>query len=82
MRANKASKFPWANPKSLTGRLLLASLLWLMLALTVGGILLSAAFRDHVETETDDRLSQTMDSMIGVSDIGDDGTIVFSRPLS
>ncbi len=82
MRAHKASKFLWVNPKSLTGRLLLASLLWLFLALTLGGILLSAAFRDHSEIETDGRLSQTMDTMVGVSDIGDDGTIVFSRPLS
>jgi len=82
MKENKQPKIPWANPRSLTGRLLAISMVWLFLALTVGGILLSAAFRDHVEMETDARLSQTMDSMIGASDIAEDGRITFSRPLS
>ena len=82
MRGNKPLKVPWANPKSLTGRLLVVSMLWLFLALTLGGILLSAAFRDHVETETDERLSQTMDSMVGASDIDEDGRVVFSRTLN
>jgi len=82
MRDNKPAKIPWANPRSLAGRLLIISMLWLFVALTVGGMLLSAAFRDHVETETDDRLSQAMDSMIGASDFAEDGRIIFSRPLS
>lgn len=82
MKANSPSLRPWLNPKSITGRLLLASLVWVFLLLVVGGVVLSAVFRDHVETEFDLRLRQTMDTMIGVSDVDAEGHITFSRSLS
>lgn len=82
MKKINLAKAPWANSKSLTGRLLIASSLWVLLGLAAGGFLLSAAFRDHVETETDARLRQILDSMVGVSDLDADGNIFFTRPLN
>lgn len=73
---------PWANSKSLTGRLLIASSLWVLLGLAAGGFLLSSAFQDHVETEMDARLRQILDSMVGVSDLDAEGNIFFTRPLN
>lgn len=82
MRLRKLKSIPWANPKSLTGRLLAASLVWVVFGLVVGGLLLSAAFRAHVESETDERLAQVMDSMVGVSDLDAGGNIYFTQPLN
>ena len=82
MPPSKIRKILWANPKSLTGRLLAASLIWVLLMSVVGGLLLSAAFRDHVENEFDERLQRTMDSMIGTSDVDAEGAITFSRVLA
>lgn len=72
----------WVNPRSLTSRLLLVSGLWTALALGAGGFLLSAAFRDFVETGFDARLTQTLDSMIGASEIAPEGFVRFNRPLA
>lgn len=82
MRKINLRKAPWANSKSLTGRLLIASSLWVLLGLAAGGFLLSAAFQDHVETEMDTRLRQILDSMVGVSDLDENGNIFFTRPLN
>lgn len=82
MRKINLAKAPWANSKSLTGRLLIASSLWVLLGLAAGGFLLSAAFQNHVETEMDARLRQILDSMVGVSDLDGDGNIFFTRPLN
>ena len=56
--------------------------LWTAVALGAGGFLLSAAFRDFVETGFDKRLTQTIDSMIGASEIAPQGYVRFSRPLA
>ncbi len=82
MKPSKPTKPLWADPKSLTGRLFIASILWLVFALGLGGVLLSAAFRDHVDAELDERLQLTMDSMVGISDFDENGKIYFTRPLS
>ncbi len=56
--------------------------LWTALALGAGGFLLSAAFRDFVQTGFDARLTQTLDSMIGASELAPEGFVRFNRPLS
>lgn len=82
MRKLKFTTPVWLHPKSLTGRLLFISLAWLVIALTLGGYLISNAFRSHVEEELDSRLGQTLDVMVGMSDFDGQGNIVFSRDLS
>lgn len=82
MRKLKLSAPVWLHPKSLTGRLLFISLAWLVIALALGGYLISNAFRTHVEEELDSRLSQTLDVMVGMSDFDEQGNIYFSRDLS
>lgn len=44
--------------------------------------MLSAAFRDFVETGFDRRLTQTIDSMVGASEIAPEGFVRFIRPLA
>ncbi len=56
--------------------------LWTALALGAGGFLLSAAFRDFVQTGFDQRLTQTIDSMIGASEVAPQGFVRFTRPLA
>lgn len=72
----------WVNPRSLTSRLLLVAGLWTALALGAGGFLLSAAFRDFVQTGFDQRLTQTIDSMVGASEVAPEGFVRFNRPLA
>jgi len=70
-----------AFARSLTLRLLLAASVWLAATLTAGGLTLLQAFRDHVVTDFDARLTQTLDHMIGASEIVD-GVVRFTRPLA
>ena len=56
-------------------------MLWLVLALGVGGLVLSAAFRDYVQSDFEAMLTQTMDAMIGVSEIAPNGQVRFLRPI-
>ncbi|MEE8371938.1 MAG: sensor histidine kinase [Sphingomonadales bacterium] len=78
----KARRPLWLNPGSLTGRLLMAAGLWTLLALGLGGVMLSAVFRDFVESEFDERLVDTIDSMVGASEVASEGYVRFLRPLS
>lgn len=72
----------WLTARSLTGRLLLISLVWLVVALILGGYLISDAFHDHIETEFDAKLTDTLDALIGMSDVGRSGALTFTRDLS
>lgn len=72
----------WRMPNSLTARLLLAAGLWTVAALTIGGIVLAAVFRDHVQRTFDERLQQSLDAMVGVSELDASGDLYFLRPLS
>lgn len=72
----------WLTGRSLTGRLLLISLIWLFIALSLGGYLISDAFHDHVENEFDARLAETLDALIGTSDLDRAGALGFTRELS
>ncbi len=60
---------------------MLAAGLWMIAALVVGGFVLSAAFRDYVQSDFEAMLSQTIDAMIGISEIAPDGRVRFLRPI-
>lgn len=63
--------------------MLIAAGLWTLGALFAGGFLISAAFRDHVETEHDFRLQRVLDSMVGIAELDEDtGVIRFDRELN
>lgn len=47
----------------------------------MGGYVLSNAFRDYVQSDFEAMLVQTIDSMIGISEIAPDGRIRFIRPI-
>ncbi len=66
---------------SLTGRLLVAAALWSVLALAIGGYILSFAFRSYVLSDVDARLEAQIDTMVGVSELAPDGMLRFTRPL-
>ena len=66
---------------TLTGRLILAAVVWSTLALLVGGYVLSLAFREYVLADTDARLEGLMDTMVGIAEVSPDGVLRFSRPL-
>ncbi len=67
--------------RSLTVRLLLLALVWLAAALSVGGYVLSLAFRDYVVSDFDARLSEILDHMVGASAL-DQGMLRFTRPIA
>ncbi len=67
--------------RSLTVRLLLLALVWLAAALSVGGYVLSIAFRDYVVSDFDARLSEILDHMVGAS-VLDQGMLRFTRPIA
>ncbi len=70
-----------AKPRSLASRLVIAAILWIAAALAVGGLLISALFRDSVERNFDTRLTVHVDSLIAVSRYDDSGRLVLSRTL-
>lgn len=55
--------------------------LWITAALAVGGLLISALFRDSVERNFDARLTVHVDSLIAVSRYDDSGRLMVSRTL-
>lgn len=72
----------WLRPKSLTRRLVLAAGLWTLVGLGIGGFFLTSVFRDYVESSFDERLVNTIDSMVGASEMAPEGYVRFLRPLS
>ncbi len=66
---------------TLTSRLLLSALVSSVLAMAVGGVILSLSFRAYVRGDMDRELVSFLNSMVGVSEIGPDGIIRFSGPL-
>jgi signal transduction histidine kinase len=67
--------------RSLTLRLLLAAVIWLAAALSLGGLILAAAFRDYVVSDFDARLDLILEHMIGVSEV-ENGVLRFTRPVT
>lgn len=68
-------------PPSLSGRLVAAALIWLLVLLLVGGWVLAWAFRDSVEQEFGQRLDAMVRATIAATEIGADGVTVADRPL-
>lgn len=66
---------------SLTLRLVGAALIWMLVLLSIGGAVLTAAFRESVLQDHDQRLDAMLRGMIAVTDIGPDGSVVILRPL-
>lgn len=69
------------KPNSLALRLVLGAGVWIAVALLVGGLLLSAIFRDYVERSFDARLEALLESLIAASKIGSDGTPELTRVI-
>ncbi|MBR9970969.1 sensor histidine kinase [Magnetospirillum sulfuroxidans] len=66
---------------SLSGRLVAAALIWLLVLLLVGGWVLAWAFRDSVEREFGQRLDAMVRATIAATDITAEGVTVADRPL-
>lgn len=69
-------------PRSLTGRLFIGVGTWAVVALLVGWFVLSAAFSRFAYSNIDQRMAQTLDALIGITEISEENTIYFTRPLA
>ena len=67
---------PHFRLNSLAARLIAAATVWTMLALAVGGVVLSGAFRSAVLDNFDSRLSGDMDGLIAAAQPDEDGGVV------
>jgi len=67
--------------RSLAFRLVAGAALWIIAALAIGGIMISALFRDSVERNFDARLSVHVDSLIAVTTADISRRLVISRTL-
>jgi len=74
--------FNWLNPKSLKGRLFYSAGLWMAFVLGIGGFVLSSTFKGYLESEFDQKLARTLDSMVGASELAPEGFVRFTRSLS
>ncbi len=66
---------------SLALRLMLGAGVWIVLALVASGVLLSTLFQGYVERNFRQTLSTFQQTLIAVSDVSDDGSLVITRPL-
>lgn len=67
--------------RSLAFRLVAGAALWITAALAIGGIVISALFRDSVERNFDARLSVHVDALIAVTTADVSSRLVISRTL-
>ena len=67
---------------SLAFRLIAGAALWSAIALVAGGLILSALFRNSVESSFDGRLNVLLHSLIATTEINDRGEIERGRGLS
>ena len=67
---------------SLTGRLMISAIIWSSVAMVIGGIVLSFAFRSYVLSDVDKRLELLLDTLIGVSEVSPNGEFRFNQPLT
>jgi len=68
-----------ASGRSLTLRLVLASAIWIALALIAAGILLILLFSGYIERRFDSSLRSTMAELIASVEVESDGSIGFTR---
>jgi len=66
---------------SLRSRLILAALVWVLLATILGGLALSASFRRTVVDSFDQRAVSLLNILIGTTEVAEDGTLSSARPL-
>ncbi len=66
---------------SLALRLVLAAALWIGAALLIGGLVLSAIFRDYAERTFDGRLTVLLDSLIAVTELDEQGRPKLTRGI-
>jgi len=66
---------------SLRARLLVTALLWIVIAIPVGGIALALSFRAVVAEGFDDRLRATLLMLIGATEMTPDDRVTIARPL-
>jgi signal transduction histidine kinase len=67
---------------SLAFRLAALAAIWSIVGLLAGFVVLSRVFRDTVESSFDSQLSFDLDSILGVTEVDCDGSIVMPRPLA
>ncbi|MBO6505529.1 MAG: sensor histidine kinase [Kordiimonadaceae bacterium] len=67
---------------SLAGRLLLSAILWSSVALVVGGVVLSFAFRSYVLSDVDKRLEILLDTLVGISEVSPEGEFRLNQSLA
>lgn len=67
--------------RTLMGRMLLSAMLMSVLTMSVGFLTLSSAFRSYVNSDVDAQLETSLNSIVGVSEIGPDGEIRFTAPV-
>ncbi len=66
---------------SLALRLMLGAGVWIVLALIASGVLLSTLFQDYVERNFRQTLNTFQQTLVAVSDLSADGSLVITRPL-
>lgn len=66
---------------SLAFRLVLSAGAWIAAALLVGGLLLSAVFRDYVQRSFDARLAALLESLAAIAEVDDTGALRLARAL-
>lgn len=67
--------------RSLAFRLIVGAALWIVAALAIGGVIISALFRDSVERNFDARLSVHVDALIAVTTVDISNRLIISRTL-
>jgi len=68
------------KPNSLAFRLVAVAILWAVAVLVVGGLVLSAAFRDTVEAAFDARLGARLEGLVAAADVSSAGQPLLDRP--
>lgn len=72
---------PVPRSHSIALRLVLAAALWIAAALIIGGLLLSNLFREPLERAFEQRLTFMLQSLISVTELRSDGSVVEQRPV-
>ncbi|NUB35267.1 sensor histidine kinase [Azospirillum brasilense] len=67
---------------SLRFRLLAGAAVWIALALALAGLVLSGLFRDHVARRFEAELTNHLDQLAALTELGADGAPVLRQPLS
>ncbi|MDG1708199.1 MAG: HAMP domain-containing sensor histidine kinase [Emcibacteraceae bacterium] len=78
---NEQQEINYGKRRPLWLRLVTISAVWTILALVIGGYLLSVVFRDTLEQNFDDRLNSMLENLIGISFDDDSTELNFSRTM-